>query len=210
MNITKDQISKIISIVIVAAIALLAVFGYDVGVIQPREAGKTVVTGGSQAVLGTTVDSLNVTKSFKSFGVTNIFTPSLTLTGTMTIYGGLAADGLSVADTTGNTVISGTLKVTNTTTLVGAAALNGGLTMDTRAFSVSDTTGNTVISGTLKVTDTITLVGATTATGAITANGGIVLPGGGITQGGLVFTATSPLTITGVLTNVRLLYYQVP
>ena len=70
--------------------------------------------------------------------------------------------------------VSGT---SNTLTVAGATALNGGLTMDTNRFVVADTTGNTTIAGTLGVAGVTTLAavstGAITTTGAITATGNI-------------------------------------
>jgi hypothetical protein len=70
--------------------------------------------------------------------------------------------------------VSGT---TNTLTVAGATALNGGLTMDSNRFVVADTTGNTTIAGTLSVAGTTSLAavstGAITTTGAITATGNI-------------------------------------
>lgn len=51
--------------------------------------------------------------------------------------------------------------VTATTiTVSGAAALNGGLTMDTDKFVVANTTGNTTIGGTLDVTGAAELTNA--------------------------------------------------
>lgn len=79
---------------------------------------------------------------------------------------GNKADGyakLTVAGSTGNTAVAGTLTVT------GATVLNGGLTMDTNKFTVANTSGNTAIGGTLAVT------GATTITGATALNGGLTM-----------------------------------
>jgi len=56
-----------------------------------------------------------------------------------------------------NAAVGGTLGVTGVTTLTGALAANGGLTVDSTAFSVADTTGNTSIAGTLGVTGTTTI-----------------------------------------------------
>lgn len=41
---TKDTISKIITIALTAAVALAAVFGYDIGVIQPRETNAVILS----------------------------------------------------------------------------------------------------------------------------------------------------------------------
>jgi hypothetical protein len=37
MTLDKEQVSKIITLLLAFLVGLLAVFGYDVGVIQPRE-----------------------------------------------------------------------------------------------------------------------------------------------------------------------------
>src|SRR3989304_6165531 len=71
--------------------------------------------------------------------------------------------------------------------VAGATALNGGLTMDTSAFSVANTTGNTVISGTLTVTSTSALVGAVTANSTIPATGSITTQSS-FFQDGVAFT----------------------
>jgi len=59
-QLTKEQISQIISIVISAIIALLAVFGYDVGIMQPRLAALSAPAAGSQTL--TKFDALQVSK----------------------------------------------------------------------------------------------------------------------------------------------------
>jgi len=66
------------------------------------------------------------------------------------------------AGTTGNGDFSGTLTVDGTSTLTGAAALNGGITVDSTAFTVADTSGNVATTGTLGVTGLSTLSGGTT------------------------------------------------
>jgi len=60
----------------------------------------------------------------------------------------------------------GGLSVTGVSTLSGQLNANGGIAVDTSAFTVADTTGNTSIAGTLAVT------GTTTLTGLLDANGG--------------------------------------
>lgn len=51
----------------------------------------------------------------------------------------------------GNATFAGTLGVTGASTLTGALAANGGITVDSTAFTVADSTGNTTIAGTLGV-----------------------------------------------------------
>ena len=73
---------------------------------------------------------------------------------------GAATGTLTVANTTlaaKAITASTTLAVTGITTLTGALNANGGIAVDTNAFTVADTTGNTAIAGTLGVTGTTTL-----------------------------------------------------
>jgi hypothetical protein len=112
---------------------------------------------------------------------------ALTVTGTATVSSNATVQGnLSVTGTqtftgattmSNNATVGGTLGVTGATTLstltaTGAAALNGGISVDTNKFTVADTTGNVATAGTLDVT------GATTLTGLLTANGGITADSG--------------------------------
>ena len=111
---------------------------------------------------------------------------------------GVSAGGSKVGDFTssgwtggvsvGSNDLSGrNITATGTANVAGASALNGGLTMDTSAFSVADTTGNTVVSGTLTVTSTSALVGAVTANSTITATGSITTQSS-LFQDGVAFT----------------------
>lgn len=80
---SKTQISKIIAIVLMAVLALLAVFGYDVGVIQPREDYGLA-----------RVESLAATSAVaepQGRGVTNF--DDLALTGTVTFGGNPVFEG---------------------------------------------------------------------------------------------------------------------
>jgi hypothetical protein len=73
---------------------------------------------------------------------------------------GAATGTLTVANTTLDAkaiTASTTLGVTGITTLTGVLNANGGIAVDTNAFTVADTTGNTAIAGTLGVTGTTTL-----------------------------------------------------
>jgi hypothetical protein len=67
---------------------------------------------------------------------------------------GAATGTLTVANTT---LAAKAITASTTLTVTGATVLNGGLTMDSTAFTVADTTGNTSIGGTLGVTGTTTL-----------------------------------------------------
>jgi hypothetical protein len=47
MSLEKEQVSKIIALVLAFLVGLLAVFGYDVGVIQPREQSLAPANAGA-------------------------------------------------------------------------------------------------------------------------------------------------------------------
>ena len=179
MNITKEQWSKVIGAAIAFVLVLLSIFGYDVGVVQPREeaiAGVENVGGfGAQSAYGKEYEALIVTKRLQSMGETDISgstttLATLTVSGATALNGGLTMDTnkFIVANTSGNTAIAGTLTVTGTATALGATALDGGLTMDTNKFIVANTSGNTAIAGTLTVTGTATALGATALDGGLT------------------------------------------
>lgn len=82
--------------------------------------------------------------------------------------------------------------ITGTTiTATGATALNGGISVDTTAFTVADTSGNTAIAGTLVVTGAATFTaGAQSAAVARTATSD-GLTTGAITAGTRYVTVTS-------------------
>jgi hypothetical protein len=160
---TKEQISKIISIIVMAAIALLAVFGYDVGIVQPEFGAirGQPQAAGSQAVLGPYYESLNVGKDFKSLGTAEMAQATITSATITTATIGTVISSTS-AVTTGALLVSGPATVgslatagdvsarnitgTGTLAVTGATALSGGLTMDTDKFTVADTTGQVIIS----------------------------------------------------------------
>lgn len=51
---TKPTVSKILNILLVAALALAAVFGYDIGVIQPRETNAVILAQTTGRAVGDT------------------------------------------------------------------------------------------------------------------------------------------------------------
>ena len=53
MSLSKDQVSQILALVLAFLIGLLAVFGYDVGVIQPREQSLPPANAGASIELAT-------------------------------------------------------------------------------------------------------------------------------------------------------------
>jgi hypothetical protein len=134
---------------------------------------------------------------------------ALTVDGSFTANGGITADNFTVADTTGNTSIGGTLIVASTLTA------NGGIIVDTDKFVVADTTGNTSIDGTLSVTGESTLASGSTVGDIEITNGQIQTTNGNNnlsfndnnlsttgTLGAGDTTVTSLNASTGNITNV--------
>jgi len=70
---------------------------------------------------------------------------------------------------------SGGLAVLQTATIGGIANLNGGIAVDTTAFTVADTTGNISTAGTLLVAQSITGSSTITIGGRANLNGGIAV-----------------------------------
>ena len=87
---------------------------------------------------------------------------TLTVTGLVRCNGGLNTDGgtFSVADTTGNTVVGGSLNVTGTSSL-GALTTTGATTLGGTTVAV---TNNATVAGTLDVTGMINWCSASTVT----------------------------------------------
>lgn len=119
-----------------------------------------------------------------------------------TINFGGAATTIDIGAGTGTTAIknnatvAGTLGVTGATTLSGALNANGGIAVDSTAFTVADTTGNTAIAGTLTVT------GATVLNGGLTmdTNKFTVADTTGNTAIGGTLAVTGATTLSSALT----------
>jgi hypothetical protein len=126
--------------------------GYVDLAISAVEGNSLPLAGGTMSG-GIDMGSNSITNA-ASVGVTG----AATVSGLLSANGGITVDGgmFSVADTTGNTVVGGTLSVTGAGTVTGLLSANGGITVDGGVFSVADTTGNTVVGGTLSVTGAAT------------------------------------------------------
>lgn len=105
----------------------------------------------SLIVSGFALNEAGKVQDIEAMGVTNL--SSLTL-----------SDDLVVGGTTTNT---GATTQTGAFTVGGLLSANGGIAVDSTAFTVADTSGNTVINGTLQVTGTSTLVGNTDVAGTL-------------------------------------------
>ena len=136
----KQKISEIVRIILIAALALAVVFGYDVGVIQPRESSEVgwlpaVATGdtnftnvvadgdvtvGDDLVVG---DAATVTGVLTTVAGADVGT-DLTAS-TVAVGGGFGATGCSVSavgalQCDGAATFGSTVAVTSTLTVVGA------------------------------------------------------------------------------------------
>jgi len=96
---------------------------------------------------------------------------------------------------TGATTLSSTLAVTGVTTLSGALNANGGIAVDTNAFTVADVSGNVATAGTLSVTGATTL-SSTLAAGATTITGDASISGD---MGSATATVSGNATVGGTL-----------
>jgi len=187
--------------------------------------GDTLVAGTLGVTGVTTLSSTLGVTSNTSIGGTLSVTNLATFNNGVTIAGSTQSgaeffritDGAStpvtkfvVDSTTGNTLVAGTLGVTGATTLsstlgvTGATTLtgllnaNGGIAVDTSAFTVAgDGTGNTAIAGTLAVT------GNTTLTGDLAVNGADITTTATGTAT-LFNTNATTLNIGGVATTVSI------
>jgi len=159
----------------------IAVF-YDgvTPVVTIDDRGLAVTTLVSQSVTCEIADDLVVVDDATVGG--DLVADTATITKTVTAADLVASDDLTVGD---DATITGTLTL-------GDLSVGGGY----------GSTGCTIsAAGVLQCDGAGTLASLTAP--AITVNGT------GITMDSMVFTYTAPITITGVLTNVRLLYYQV-
>ena len=121
---------------------------------------------------------------------------TLGVTGATTLSSTLGVTGAttlsSTLGVTGATTLSSTLGVTGATTLSAILNANGGIAVDTSAFTVADTTGNTAIGGTLGVTGATTLSSTLGVTGATTLTSTLGVTG--------ATTLSSTLGVTGATT----------
>ena len=146
-----------------------------------------------------------------AFNITMLRNGTSTATANLPM-GGYKLTGLGVATTSGDALSYGQAATVSTLTATGAATLNGGITVDSTAFTVADTTGNTSIAGTLAVTGVTTLTANPVLNGG-TANGVAYLNGSKVltTGSGFVFDGTnvgigtsSPVSKLSVLGNLEL------
>lgn len=121
---------------------------------------------------------------------------TLVVTGATTLNGGLTmdTDKFTVADTTGNTAIGGTLAVTDNTTLTGDLAINGGdLTTTATTFNALTANATTVNLATAATTLTI---GSGSAGATTTFQKNVTIVGNLTVQGTTTTEASSALTVS--------------
>lgn len=112
-------------------------------------AGDATFSGSVSGISTSTLSSLTVNGNAEITGTLTVNTGSVT--GTLTAEQVTSSDDLLVTDdlTVGDDAeVQGDL-LAATATITGALAADGGITVDTNAFTVADTSGNTDIAGTL-------------------------------------------------------------
>jgi hypothetical protein len=125
-------------------------------------AGNTTLTG-DLAVNGGDITTSSTTATVFNTNATTLNIGQAATTVSIGATSGTATIRNSTVDITNAVTVGSTLAVTGATTLTGALNANGGIAVDTNAFTVADTSGNTAIAGTL------------TVTGATNLNGGLVM-----------------------------------
>ena len=133
------------------------------------ESGALKVSGGAGIA-----KNVNIGQALNVIGATSLYN-TLSVTGNFT----LNTNKFTVAASTGNTLVAGTLDVTGATSITGNLSVNtnkftvnagngntsiygtlgvaSNFSINTNKFTVASTTGNTIISGTLNVTGATTL-----------------------------------------------------
>ncbi len=141
--------------------ATLATVDINAGAIDGTTVGSSSAAAGSFTTLAASgATSLQATGVDGNFDVnTNKFT---------------------VASSTGNTTVAGTLGVTGTTTAAainasGAVGVDGNFDVNTNKFTVEASTGNTVVAGNLDVTGTFDVTGTSNYSGQQTVPGGALV-----------------------------------
>lgn len=137
-----------------------------------------------------------------------------TLTTSSTITGGASSNiaintnKFTVAASSGNTLVAGTLAVTGITTLtddlIGGASTD--IAINTNKFTVAATSGNTVVAGTLGVTGLATLTAGASSADNITMtaiNKGVILKQGANGRVG-TFVANGTTTVTISNTSIAI------
>jgi hypothetical protein len=177
----QSLVTTILETIASLAVALAAIIvGYGALQFVQSQQQPVVPLG-----LGTTHLSGNLTLG-GNLTAGGLVSGSNLLTNTMDIGMSVGQGGMTVDDS-GNLVAA-------SATITGATALNGGLTMDTSAFTVANTSGNVSTAGTLAVAGNTTLSGFVIAAAAsITpTNGGAITP----TASTIILTPAAAVTPT--------------
>lgn len=159
INVTRDQWLAVAKIVLAALLAIAAVFGYDLGVIQPREQSLQISSAlsgiATRAAGGVTRFTSNLW--LQNSGMT--IDKTLDVTGVSTLSGGVVGDvtGNLTGNVTGNIsgsatspVVTATTRITTPLITVNGAATVGSLstTGDVSARLITSTAGITFAGGT--------------------------------------------------------------
>jgi hypothetical protein len=163
------------------------VFNATATTVNAFGAGTTIGIGATTGTL--TLNNPTVVGSQTTVNLWNTTSTTVNAFGAATALNlGASTGTLTVANTT---LAAKAITASTTLTVTGATALNGGLTMDSTAFTVADGTGNTSIAGTL------------TVTGAVAFNGGLTMDSTAFTVADTTGNTSigGTLAVTGNQTN---------
>ncbi len=212
-NFTDEQKRHIISIVLSAFVSLVVALGVALGypvTVTPGAQGEIGVQGLSQIRFSNPV----VFQRTATFNQATTQTGALTVAGLVNADGGIAVDtsAFTVADTSGNTAIAGTLTVGGgygttgcTVSAAGAVSCNGALIVgNTATFTDTLNMSNAAITNVGAAgTDFSATGGLTLADALVVTSGGINVSNGAISNigaAGTDFTSSGGLTLADVLT----------
>jgi hypothetical protein len=154
-------------VVVIAAFGVFLHFGWDPGILPPPPSPVAapvtvnIQPGADAPVVETTPGDFGYgfqTKVYMTDGGDKL---------KVTSGGEIELDSGATLDMDGTTEFA-------TLTVAGAAALNGGITADTTAFTVADTSGNVGTTGTLNVDGAVTLNSTVDIDGNISSGTGVV------------------------------------
>jgi hypothetical protein len=165
-----------------------------------RFAASGAITGDDIGIAGIQSSSPNT----RSLGIANTITSAsataMVFLSATNSSSKMASIGISSQNVSGSTslieISADAITVAGVTTITGALAANGGITVDTNKFTVADGTGNTVIAGTLAAGQT-TITTATDGvvvldyTGGAGTNTQMAYYRSGVLQGSISTTAAS-------------------
>ena len=166
-----------------------------------------ILTGASQMKAQAFQPSLFVRNRIVDYGYLNvrdtsaggsIFAGALTITGKLTLSGGIGVTGLTDSVRTNKLTVNGTSGLNGSTTQIGTTLINASGAANTTigyggtgAVTIGNTTGNILTYGTITSNGAVTVVGADTASGRLSSADTVYGVKGGRFGGALTTTGTN-------------------